>query len=283
MTKMKCDYHVHSEFSDDSETPMKAQVEQAVKLGLDELCFTDHVDYGIKNDWDEAASMPLREGKPIANVNYPVYFATIDEMRQVYPEKLLSIKSGLEFGIQQHTINRYEKLYAKYQDKLDFILLSVYQINDKEFWKQDFQKDKSQEEYNTEYYEEILAVIQRFHNYSVLAHLDLLSRYDLKGIYPFEKVMDIIAEILSIAIRDGKGIELNTSSWHYGLKDTQPSRAILNLYRDLGGEIITLGSDAHSPRYLAANMDDAKVILRNEIGFRTFCTFEQMTPIIYEL
>ena len=67
----------------------------------------------------------------------------------------------------------------------------------------------------------------------MLAHLDLMVRYDLQGIYPFEKMEDKIAEILKLAIRDGKGIEINTSSWHYDLKDTMPYRKILKLYKTI--------------------------------------------------
>ena len=100
--------------------------------------------------------------------------------------------------------------------------------------------------YNEEYYKEIYDVQKIFKDYSVLAHLDLIVRYDEQGVYPFELVEDYIAEILKLASKVGKGIEINTSSWRYGLKDTQPSRAILKLYKDLGGKIITVGSDAHS-------------------------------------
>ena len=167
-------------------------------------------------------------------------------------------------------------------DKLDFVLLSLHQIDNKEFWDGSYTEGKSQQEYNEHYYNELLNVMRVFKNYSVLAHLDLINRYDRAGIYPFEKVKDIVTEILRLAIADGKGIEINTSSWHYGLTDTQPSRAILKLYRELGGRIITIGSDAHMTRYLGDHIDDARSILK-EIGFEEFCTFEKMKPIYHKL
>ena len=68
----------------------------------------------------------------------------------------------------------------------DFIILSIHQVNDQEFWTQDFQRGKTQKEYNEKYYEEILSVIQKHKNYSVLGHLDLIARYDKNGIYPFQ-------------------------------------------------------------------------------------------------
>lgn len=281
---MYADYHLHSEFSDDSRESMDNQIQQAISLGLNEICFTDHVDYGIKCDWDDPRGIAWRQDamEPLANVNYPEYFAKLLRMRVTYG-KAITIRSGLEFGIQSITVDNYKKLYDRYQDQLDFVLFSMHQVNNLEFWTQDFQIGKTQQEYNEEYYREILKTMKLFKNYSVLAHLDLLARYDKKGIYPFEKVEDLIAEILKQAINDGKGIEVNTSSWHYGLTDTQPSRKILKLYKDLGGKIITVGSDAHSTKYLADHIKDAYVILKNEIGFEEITTFDHMQPVFHKL
>ena len=55
---MRADYHVHTAFSDDSDYPMEQVVRDAIALGLEELCFTDHVDYGIKTDWEEPEGYP---------------------------------------------------------------------------------------------------------------------------------------------------------------------------------------------------------------------------------
>lgn len=287
---MYADYHLHCEYSDDSNEPMENQIQKAITLGLDEMCFTDHVDYGIKRDWDDPEGIIIRHaiehGKEVdlvlANVNYPKYFEALNMYQKKYASSI-SIKKGLEFGIQSITVDAYEKLYASYQDDLDFILFSMHQVNNLEFWTQDFQKGKTQKEYNDEYYKEIYQTMQMFHHYSCLAHLDLMARYDENGIYPFENEKDIIAEILKYAIRDGKGIEINTSSWKYGLKDTQPSRAILKLYKDLGGKIITVGSDAHETKYLASHIKDAYAILKNEIGINEICTFDHMQPIFHKI
>lgn len=287
---MYADYHLHCEYSDDSNEPMENQIQEAITLGLDEMCFTDHVDYGIKRDWDDPEGIIIRHaiehGKEVdlvlANVNYPKYFEALNMYQKKYASSI-SIKKGLEFGIQSITVDAYEKLYASYQDDLDFVLFSMHQVNNLEFWTQDFQKEKTQKQYNDEYYKEIYQTMQMFHHHSCLAHLDLLARYDENGIYPFENEKDIIAEILKYAIRDGKGIEINTSSWKYGLKDTQPSRAILKLYKDLGGKIITVGSDAHETKYLASHIKDAYAILKNEIGINEICTFDHMQPIFHKI
>ncbi|MBQ4305320.1 MAG: histidinol-phosphatase HisJ family protein [Lachnospiraceae bacterium] len=287
---MYADYHVHTEFSDDSREPMEKQIERAIELGLEEICFTDHVDYGIKKDWEEGNIMwrggdgvnyDSSQKDPLANVDYPAYFEKLGRMKETYGDRI-RVRQGLEFGVQTITVPRYEKLWERYGGKLDFVLLSMHQVDNKELWNQDFQQGKSQKEYNEAYYEEILRVIRKFKNYSVLAHLDLIVRYDREGVYPFSRVKDIVAQILKTAIADGKGIELNTSSWHYGLADTQPSKEILRLYRDLGGRILTIGSDAHTTRYLGDHIKEAQQILK-EIGFTEVCTFDRMEPVFHRL
>ncbi len=289
---MLADYHLHTEFSDDSKESMEKQVKRAIELGFDEICFTDHVDYGIKKDWEEG-EIQWRRGdglstdsvdlEPLANVDYPRYFEKLKQMRQQYGSQIV-IRQGLEFGVQTVTIDSFQKLYERYRNELDFTLLSMHQIDNRELgMTQDYQRGKTQQEYNEGYYNEIYEVQKRFSNYCVLAHLDLMVRYDLQGIYPFEKVEDKIAEILKLAIRDGKGIEINTSSWHYGLKDTMPSRKILKLYKDLGGTIVTIGSDAHTVKYLGDHIRDAQEILKNEIGIDHICTYEKMIPLFHEI
>ncbi len=128
-----------------------------------------------------------------------------------------------------HTIPKFEALFKRYP--FDFIILSVHQVEDKEFWTQDFQKGRMQKEYNERYYGEMLSLVKNYKNYSVLGHMDLIKRYDKAGDYPFENIRPIAEEILKIVIADGKGIEINTSSHRYGLSDTMPSREILRSSR----------------------------------------------------
>lgn len=281
---MKVDYHVHTEFSDDSVYKMEQVVQDAITKGLEEICFTDHVDYGIKRDWSDPKGIEYRKGDygendPIANVDYPKYYAEYNRLKELYQDKI-SLKLGLEFGMQSHTIDAYEKLFLLYP--FDFIILSVHQVEDKEFWTQDFQRGRTQKEYNERYYEELLYLVQHYHHYSVLGHMDLIVRYDLEGIYPFEKLKPILTEILQKVIKDGKGIELNTSYHRYGLKDLTPSREILKLYHDLGGRIITIGSDSHKPDHLGAYIEEGKEELK-ALGFKEFCTFDKMNPIFHQL
>lgn len=276
---MFADYHIHTEFSDDSIYPMESVVKDAIGLHLDEICITDHVDYGVKDDWDSGKEMVYRKGEPLANVDYPRYMEEIQRIRRIYQDRIV-IKTGMEFGVQTHTIPKFQKLFECYP--FDFIILSIHQVEDKEFWTQEFQKGRTQDEYQKRYYEELLKVVQTYKNYSVLGHMDMIKRYDLAGDYPFEKVKDITAEILKIVIADGKGIEVNTSSHRYGLADSMPSAELLKLYRDLGGTIVTIGSDSHKPEHLGKYIQEAKEQLK-ELGFCSFCTYNRMEPVFHEL
>ncbi len=280
------DYHVHTAYSDDSEYPMEQVVLDAIDLGLTEICFTDHIDYGIKRDWDDPRGMLYRKGgpgepeqMPLANIDHPRYAAEIACLKQRYADRI-SIKMGAEFGMQQHTIAQYQKLFAKYP--YDFIVLSVHQIHNQEFWTQDYQRGKNQAEYNLGYYEEILALTERYQDYSVLGHLDLITRYDQAGVFSFDQLRPILTDILKHVIREGKGIEVNTSCYRYRLQNLTPSYRILELYRCLGGRILTIGSDSHKKAHLGCCIPETMKLLK-DIGFKQICTYEKMKPVFHNL
>jgi histidinol phosphate phosphatase hisJ family len=285
---MLADYHIHCKYSDDSEEDLEKIIETAINKGIGEICFTDHVDYGIKLDKDVFEKIDenakkdwiKKIGRIDLNVDYPNYFKEIEELREKYKDKI-TIRQGLEFGMQVHTIKDFQKLFDKYKEKFDFVILSCHQVNDKEFWTNEFQKGKSIDEYNAEYYEEIYRVMSRYSDYSILGHLDHIQRYN-ETIYPFEKSREIIVKILKKVIEDNKGIEVNTSSFRYGLKELTPERDILKLYHELGGKIITIGSDAHKAENVGEHIPYIQEELK-KIGFIDICTFDKMKPIFHKL
>lgn len=281
---MFSDYHLHSEFSFDSTYPMKKVVKDAIKLGIDELCFTDHVEYGPNIDRDE-----IKPGEEEnyqygwgLNVDYPLYFKTIDRLSKKYSKKI-RLKKGLEFGLQNHTISKYKDLYDRYRDELDFVILSCHNLDDKSFWNREYQWNMTQEEYYRAYYSALLNFVTQFKDYSVLGHMDHIVRYTYSH-KPFEseEIDGLIDQILKTVIADGKGIELNASYDRYNLGDTTPSRKILKRYKELGGKIITIGSDSHSPGQLGDHVEESKQVLK-ELGYTSFCTFDKMQPVFHDL
>lgn len=280
---MLCDYHVHTIYSDDSVYKMEDVIKDGIKKGINELCFTDHVDYGIKRDVDDPLGPVYLNGQPICNVDYPEYYKEYQYLKEKYKDHI-TLKLGLEFGIQVHTIPKYEALFKQYP--FDFIILSIHQVDDLEFWTGDFQKGRTEKEYYERYYQELYDVVNYYHDYSVLGHMDLIKRYDdyddYDGYDSFNNHKEIITKILETVIKDGKGIEINTSSVRYKVGDLTPSRDILKLYLDLGGTIITIGSDSHQEDHLGAYIEDTKKELK-ELGFKQYCTYNKMVPEFHDL
>lgn len=262
---MFADYHIHTNFSDDSEVAMEEVILQAIDLGMEEICFTDHVDYF--------------ETCPSHVINYEDYFKEYQQLKIKYKDKII-LKAGIEFGVQKHTIPSFDRDFAQYD--FDFIILSNHQIDDKEFWTGDYQQNKTREEYNRQYYLAIKDVVENYHNYSVLGHLDMIKRYDQQGSMDDSHNEEIIKAILKTVIDMGKGIEVNTSSFRYQLPDTTPSRKILNWYYELGGRILTIGSDSHCIDHLGNHFTYIKEELR-KIGFKEHCTYHQMKPLFHKL
>ncbi|MDD3205363.1 MAG: histidinol-phosphatase HisJ family protein [Lachnospiraceae bacterium] len=254
---MLADYHMHTSFSDDSVYPMEDAVKRAIHLGIDEICFTEHIDYGVKTD---------------SNCDCEAYQKEFLRCKEKYRNQI-QMKFGMEFGMQTATIPEFQATFNKYP--FDFIILSCHQVDNQEFYNQQFQTGRSQREYNRRYYEEILKVIKKYDDYSVLGHLDMIIRYDKLGKYPYVEVMDIIEEILKHVIAAGKGIEVNTSCYRYGLSDLTPSREILRLYKELGGEILTIGSDSHAEKHVGVKLKETQEELKG-MGFQHFYTYNRM-------
>ena len=261
---MLADYHMHTSFSDDSSYPMQDCINRAIMLGFDEICFTEHIDYGFKNAF---------------NCDVDAYYTAFKYYQKIFSDKI-RIKFGIEFGAQAHHKDYFNKIFNSYP--FDFALLSFHQVEDKELWNQDFQSGKTQAEYYKIYYDEMMSTIKVFDGFSVLAHMDLLRRYDQYGEYPFENSREQIEEILKYLIAHEKGIEVNTSSFRYNLKDLTPSTPILKLYKELGGEIITIGSDSHRDFQVGDKVKEVREILKT-IGYKYFTTFDKMKPEFHEL
>ena len=261
---MIANYHMHTSYSDDSVFEMEDVVKTAISCGLDEICITDHIDCvaGIEPCFP-----------------YKAYESDFLKCKEKYGNKI-NLKLGIEFGMQHTTVPVFEKIFAN--ANFDFVLMSCHLIDNKWFWSQEFQRGKTQEEYNIQYYEEILRLVNMYDNYSVLGHLDVIRRYDNHGVFPFEKAKPIVEEILKRVISQGKGIELNTSCFRYQIGDLTPSRDILKLYKELGGEIITIGTDSHRREHVDCDL----IRGRNELialGYSKFCTFDGMKPKFHEL
>ena len=264
---MYYDYHMHSNFSNDSKTSMEDMVKQSILVGSKEICFTDHVDYDLEFDYD-------------LGINYKKYFEEIEFLASKYKDKI-SIKKGIELGLQPQIIDKCRE--DVHSNNFDFVICSTHAIDRIDLYSGPFFDNISQQQAYETYYENLYNIVKNFKDYSVLGHLDLIKRYgNYSNVLDDKKFFDIIEAILKQAISDGKGIEINTSSYRYNIRDLTPSRYILNLYKDLGGEILTTGSDSHNPEQVAYKFDYIYPHLK-ELGFKYICAYDKMNPEFIKL
>ncbi len=259
------DFHMHSSFSGDSHTPMEEMIQKGIELGLTHMCFTEH------NDFDFPVTAETPEG--MFDLNVDAYLYDLLGLREKYKDKI-SILFGIELGLQPQVL-RQNSILAKSYD-FDFIIASSHICNKKDPYFPPFYEGRSEEEAYLEYFESILENIKKFSNFDVYGHLDYVIRYgpNKDQNYSYAKYQDVIDAILELLIDKGKGLELNTGGLKSGLKDVHPCTEILKRYKELGGEIITVGSDAHTSAVLTAHFDRAYDVLK-ACGFQYYTIFEK--------
>lgn len=129
------------------------------------------------------------------------------------------------------------------------------------------------------YFEVTLDRIRALDCFDSFGHLDYIVRYGSTSNrhYSFQAYQDQIDPILKALIEKGKALECNTAGFRYGLNHPNPCEDILKRYHELGGELLTLGSDAHSPKAIACEFDRMQAILK-DCGFRYITVYRQRKP-----
>ncbi|MBZ4665092.1 histidinol-phosphatase HisJ family protein [Mahella sp.] len=258
------DYHIHSNFSTDSNMTMDQACRQSIALGLKEIAFTDHLDIDYPNFDDQFM------------IDFSLYTEQYNAVRVKYAPRLKVIK-GIEIGLQPHTLRQSLEIASSYE--FDYIIASTHVVDKLDLHNGDFCRGKTKEQAYRRYLEDMYDCIKSFPIFNVLGHIDLIRRYgdyDDKSM-KYGDYADILNVILKWLIENGKGIEINTSGFRYNLNSTMPTPEFVRRYKELGGEILTIGSDAHSIDYIAYNFDLAYDIAR-EAGFKYVTTFEQQQP-----
>ena len=267
------DCHLHSSFSGDSHTAMEDMVLQGIAQGLKIMCFTEHNDF----DYPEFPDLPA----DTFLLNTDSYACTLAGLKEKYAGKI-RLLFGVELGLQPETAGR-NALYVKSHD-FDFVIGSSHVCHRKDPYYPGFFDGRSKEAALLEYFESILENISKYSDFDVYGHLDYAVRYAPgrdEG-YSYGEYRDIFDEILKLLLDKGKGIELNTGGIKSGMRDFHPCTDILKRYRELGGEIITVGSDSHDSKNIAAHFDRAAKVLA-ECGFRYYCVLEERKPEFLKL
>lgn len=257
------DYHFHTIFSGDSETPVREQLNQAISLGMKSLCVTDHHDYDVDSPIDFTLDLDR-------------YFETMIRLKEEYKNKL-ELRIGIELGLQTHLEEYFKNLLSTYP--LDFVIGSTHFINRKDAVYPEFFQGRTEEEAYLHYFQVTLDNVKNLSTFDVAGHLDYIVRYgpNKADFYNYDTYQDLFDEILKTMIEKGRGIECNTAGYRKGINQPNPGPEIIKRYRELGGEIITIGSDAHIPEDLGADFHRAKELLRSA-GFTYYTEFKERRP-----
>lgn len=254
------DQHMHCNFSGDSDALPEDMIKAGIAHGLSGICFTDHLDY----DYPEEPNIFL--------LDFDNYFKALSDLRKKYADKI-SVNIGIELGLQPQAAGQNLAVAEKYP--FDFIIGSSHVVNHMDPYYPEFFAERNEDEAYMEYFESVLENINSCVDFDVYGHIDYVVRYgpNKNAFYTYEKFKDIIDEILTQLISKGKGIEVNTGGFKYGLGHPNPTEDIIKRYRELGGEIITMGADAHVPEYVAYEFGKTAQIIKN-CGFKYYTVFK---------
>lgn len=259
------DFHTHSSFSDDSNETMENVIQAAIKLGMPEIAITEHMDIGYPETPDMGAG--------VFNLNTDSYLYDLIKNKEKFKDQI-NVLFGVEIGLQQQYM-REIAVYAKSYD-FDYIIGSMHVLPEGDPYYPEFFSGRTDEEVYQEYLQETLACVKRFHNFDVLGHMTYIIRYGMEKDknFSYSKYKTVIDKILEVLVDNGNGIELNTASLRKGLAEITPGIEILKKYVELGGEVVTVGSDAHVASEVGADFEIARQMML-DAGLKYYATFEK--------
>ena len=262
------DNHLHTNFSFDGEAEPEAVCLAAIGQGLSEIALTDHMD--------------IFSDKPYTYIlDCDRWYATMKELQEKY-RNVLRIHLGIELGQPQCNPKEARDFLAKYP--LDFIIGSVHNMeNDIDVFEYDFKTLDYRQVYAN--YVQWLKTLAIGYDFDIMGHVTYPSRYIYIQTGIKVDVMayrEQFADVFKILIESGRGIELNLSGLARGQGGTMPEDDLLRLYRACGGEIITLGSDAHVADQVGSVAARGQELLK-AAGFKYFTYFEGRKPQFVKL
>lgn len=254
------DYHHHTNHSFDSTASMVEICKKAIENEIQEICFTEHFSVN-----------PL--APTYGHMVFEKYLHEIRECQEKFHSQLI-VKAGIELCEPHLLKDQYDEILQPLN--LDFILGSVHNLNNQ---KLRLALNDDQPTAYERYFNELLSMVSTA-DIDIIAHFDLMKRYAYKEhcLYEFQDYQEIIQQILKKAIDRNIGMEINTSGLRTGLQQPLPSIEIIQLYKELGGEILTIGSDSHTVDDVGSNIADAYA-LSKQCGFNYIYKFEKRKPI----
>lgn len=268
------DMHVHSHFSSDSQEQPEGIIETAIAKGFSYVYFTDHHDMDF----------PVNEHEPAMDfqLDFDAYIKKLLELREEYRDRI-EVRLGVEQGICPETAPRIAALSIQYP--FDFIIGSSHltSLTNGDPYYPTYYTGKTNVEAYREYFISEAENVSLTDGFDVYGHLDYAVRYcpDSSFVYQFQDYQDIFEILLKRLIEQGKGIEINTAGIAK-IGYPHPHIETLKLYKELGGEIITIGSDAHKKEDIGFGFDVAEELLKNN-GFQYYTVFKDRKPEFIKL
>lgn len=262
---IKFDYHSHTSNSFDCSVPIDQMVQSAIDIGLSELAITDHVDF----------TYPDR--KIISPKGVAANVEAVQAAARRFEGKI-KLLTGIELGLRPDCSHICAEIANSHD--FDIVVGAAHEYGSGiDFCHPELYNNHPKHKAYTIYFESVLAVVRACNGFDVLGHFDYVERY---APYPDKALnyadhKEIVDEILRTIVDKGIGIEINTSGLAYGLKRTHPQAEIVSRYARMGGEIITVGSDAHSPSRVAYGFDTACEMLK-ALGIKFITQFEKRVP-----
>ena len=251
------DRHVHTCFSLDSAAPVEKVLETAMGLGMKEICITDHCDFDLGEGW----VMPVEEYGP-AMLEYQKRYA--DRIR---------LHIGIEMGMNPAYNGEIQALLNSFP--FEYVIGSIHSMQGDDPYYRD-RYDMDDPEFYRIYFETLLERVKQTDHIDVLGHFDYVIRYGIHGLesYNPEAYADTIDAVLKEIIGRKIALELNTAGLRKNAGFVHPHPYILQRYKDLGGHLISVGSDAHSAGHVGCHFSEAEKLMKkfgfSEADFKAF-------------
>lgn len=259
------DFHLHTSLSFDSDESAENIIASAKKKGIKEICFTDHYD--------------LHRDREVQNEVFDL--TKYGEIYDNLSEKGILVRKGVELGLTEWNVSEAKELLQS--RPFDFCLGSVHYVDEKDPYYKEYWEGLTAEEAFEKYLLKILECVKLHDDFDVLGHLSYVARQEHNPTgkpLQLREVIDITDEIMKVLVKKGKGMELNTSGVDK-IGDFLPSKDFFVRFKELGGEIVTVGSDAHSAERVGQYVPEALQILKDVFGH--VCTFDSRIPQFHKL
>ena len=270
---MPYDLHIHSTVSSDSKTTMEAAVKKALSLGLTGLSFTDHLNLILP----ETKDVP----DPHGYASWSKGYEEIREIRAAWGGQL-DILHGMELAEITMDLER-AKCYARAPD-IDYLLGAVHMVRGyPDFYWMTFPDLPFCKTIMGLYLDESIRLAE-LNMVDAHAHIGYPQRYmAYQGIFlSLADYEEQLRHLFTRMAETGQALELNTSGLRQGTETTFPDLDALKLYRSCGGEMVTIGSDAHRVEHVASHLNEAKDLLQ-AAGFSHCTIFRQRKPVFIPL